>query len=71
MEWVLRSQYNQGKVKILDLFNKLLESRELEFQEDASIEIALSLYADNNVDFVDCLHIGTAFFHKKNTTNVI
>ena len=65
LEWVLRSQYNQGKVKILDLFNKLLESRELEFQEDASIEIALSLYADNNVDFVDCLHIGTAFSRKK------
>lgn len=60
LEWVLRSLYELDKAMILTVFNRLLESREIEFQEESSIEITLSLYADNNADFADCLHIASA-----------
>ena len=43
----------------------MLESRELEFQEEASIEIALNLYSENNTDIADCLHVPAAFSHDR------
>ena len=61
LEWVLRSLYELDKAKILTTFNQLLESREIDFQEESSLEVALSLYADNNADFADCLHIASAY----------
>jgi len=61
LEWVLRSLYNLDKETMLQLFGRLLESCELEFQEEASLEIALSLYSENNTDFADCLHTASAF----------
>ncbi len=69
LEWVLRSLYELDKTMILTVFNRLLESREIEFQEESSIEITLSLYADNNTDFADCLHIASA--HSRNRTPLI
>ena len=60
LEWVLRSLYEIKKAMIITTFNRLLEAREIEFQEESAIEIALSLYADNNADFADCLHIASA-----------
>lgn len=60
LEWVLRSLYEVKKAMIITTFNRLLEAREIEFQEESAIEIALSLYADNNADFADCLHIASA-----------
>ncbi len=65
LEWVLRSLYDQSKAQNLELLSKLLESRELEFQEEASIEIALNLYSENNTDFADCLHVAAAFSHDR------
>lgn len=61
LEWVLRSLYELDKAVILTVFNRLLEAREIEFQEESSIEITLSLYADSNADFADCLHIASAY----------
>ena len=60
LEWVLRSLYEVDKAMIITTFNRLLEAREIEFQEESAIEIALNLYADNNADFADCLHIASA-----------
>lgn len=60
LEWVLRSLYELNKSMIIATFNRLLESREIEFHEESTIEIALSLYTDNNADFADCLHIACA-----------
>lgn len=60
LEWVLRSLYELDKETILTTFNRLLETGELVFQNESSIEIALSLYADNNADFADCLHRASA-----------
>ena len=61
LEWVLRSLYELDKAMVLTTFNRLLETREIEFQEESSIEVALSLYADNSADFADCLHIASAY----------
>ena len=41
-------------------FNQMLDTRELAFQDEDIVEIAMSLYTENNTDFVDCLHIATA-----------
>ena len=60
LEWVLRSLYELNKAMIITTFNRLLEALEIQFQDDSAIEIALSLYADNNADFADCLHIASA-----------
>lgn len=60
LEWVLRSLYEVNKDIVIATFNRLLESREIEFHEEPVIEVALSLYADSNTDFADCLHIACA-----------
>ena len=60
LEWVLRSLYEVNKELIIITFNRLLESREIEFHEESAIEVALSLFAESNADFADCLHIACA-----------
>jgi len=61
LEWVLRSRYGLDKSDIIEVFAKLLESRDVEFQTEAAVEVAINLYQEHNVDFADCLHIATAF----------
>ena len=61
----MRSLYDQSKSAILEIFSQLLESRELEFQEEASIEIALCHYSENNIDFADCLYVAAAFLYDR------
>jgi len=61
LEWVLRSRYEFSKELILSTFSRLLESREIQFQDESSVEVALSLYTDHNVDFADCFHIAIAY----------
>jgi len=58
LEWVLRSRYKLDKSAILGAFNALLETQELEFQDEPALERALSLYRQNAADFADCLHAG-------------
>ena len=58
--WVLRSRYEFAKDLILSTFCRLLESHEVQFQEESSVEIALSLYSDHNIDLADCFHIAIA-----------
>ena len=60
LEWVPRSPYELKKATIIETYNRLLEAREIDFQDESAIEIALSLYADNNADFADCLQIANA-----------
>lgn len=57
LEWVLRSLCDVRKAVIITTFSRPLEAREMEFQEESAIESALNLYADNNADFADCLHV--------------
>lgn len=65
LEWVLRTLYKLDKPTVLRIYNQLLETREIEFHEESSIEISLRLYSDNNTDFADCLHIAIAYHNKR------
>jgi predicted nucleic-acid-binding protein len=54
-EWVLRSRYALTKAEILTAFSGLLESVEISFEDESSLEQALFLWKDSNVQFADCL----------------
>jgi predicted nucleic-acid-binding protein len=58
LEWVLRSRYGYSKESLLQAFNALLETVELDFQAEAAVERALGLYRLGNAEFADCLHAG-------------
>lgn len=56
LEWVLRARYQQDKPTVVKAFNALLETQELEFENEALIEQALDAYKHGAADFADCLH---------------
>jgi predicted nucleic-acid-binding protein len=58
VEWFLRSCYEFDKAAVLSTLNALLETQELEFQDEAAIEQALHLYRGGPAEFADCLHAG-------------
>lgn len=58
LEWVLRSRYQFDKAIVLGAFNALLETRELEFQDEAALERAMHLYRSGLAEFADCVHAG-------------
>lgn len=58
LEWVLRSRYQFDKATVLGAFNALLETRELEFQDEAALERAMHLYRSGLAEFADCVHAG-------------
>jgi predicted nucleic-acid-binding protein len=58
LEWVLRSRYGLHKAAVLETFNALLETQELEFQAEAALERALHLFRQGAAEFADCLHAG-------------
>ena len=61
LEWVLRTQYGFGGADVISAYISLLETEELEFQDEASVELALHLFEESSVEFADCLHaaVGT------------
>ena len=58
LEWVLRSRYRFDKDTVLGTFNAVLETQELQFQDEASLEQAIHRYRETKADFADCLHAG-------------
>ena len=58
LEWVLRSRYRFDKNSVLQAFNALLETQELEFQAEDALERALHAYRQGAAEFADCLHAG-------------
>jgi len=55
-EWVLRSRYRLDKASIADAFAQLLESSDVEFEHEPTVEEALRLWAQlPSSDFADCL----------------
>jgi predicted nucleic-acid-binding protein len=58
LEWVLRLRYEFEESTVLSAFNALIETQELEFQDEPALERALSFYRQNSADFADCLHAG-------------
>jgi predicted nucleic-acid-binding protein len=54
-EWVLRSLYKQGKNEILEVISGLLESVDVQFEDEPAIEESLLVWKDGAADFADCL----------------
>jgi predicted nucleic-acid-binding protein len=57
-EWVLRSRYDLSKAEIIETISALLDTTEVRFEDEPTIEETLFLWKDRVVDFSDCL-IGT------------
>jgi predicted nucleic-acid-binding protein len=54
-EWVLRSRYELPKSEIVAAFSALLDTADLAFEDEPSIEHAIFLWKDSFADFADCL----------------
>lgn len=54
-EWVLRSRYELEKTTTLAALRRLLETRELSFEDEPAIEEALFNWQDSSCGFTDCL----------------
>ena len=54
-EWVLRSSYELSKAETLTVLRRLLEARELNFEDEPAIEEALFHWKDATAGFTDCL----------------
>jgi predicted nucleic-acid-binding protein len=54
-EWVLRSRYDLAKADIYSTFSALLDTADLAFEDEPSIEGALYTWKDSTADFADCL----------------
>jgi predicted nucleic-acid-binding protein len=54
-EWVLRSRYELAKPDIVAAFSALLETVELAFEDEPSVEHAIYSWKDSAAEFADCL----------------
>lgn len=54
-EWVLRSRYDLAKPQIVAAFSALLDTTDLTFEDEPSVENALYAWKDSPADFADCL----------------
>src|ERR1700679_1401547 len=55
MEWVLRSRYELAKPDIVAVFSSLLQTAELAFEDEPSVEHALYSWKNSLAEFSDCL----------------
>ena len=55
MEWVLRSRYELTKPDIVAALSSLLQTTEVVFEDEPSVEHALYLWKDSHAEFADCL----------------
>jgi predicted nucleic-acid-binding protein len=54
-EWVLRSRYKLPKPDMVATFSALLNTADLAFEDEPSIERAVYSWKDSAADFADCL----------------
>jgi predicted nucleic-acid-binding protein len=54
-EWVLRSRYKLVKSEIITAFSALLDTADLAFEDEPSIERTVYSWKDSAADFADCL----------------
>ncbi len=54
-ERVLRSRYEMAKADIVTAFSALLDTADLTFEDEPSVETAVYSWKDSAADFVDCL----------------
>ena len=57
MEWVLRSSAKMNKAEVLNIFNLLLESYDIEIDNEKVLEQALHIYENAASDFAECLFL--------------
>jgi predicted nucleic-acid-binding protein len=55
LEWVLRSRARLDKAAVLRVVKGLLESQDLEIDNEHTLEQAVYQYENGNADFADCL----------------
>ena len=53
-EWVLRSRYVVPKNQITEAISGLLNSTDIQFEDEPSIEEALFIWKESDADFADC-----------------
>ena len=54
-EWVLRSRYSLQKNEVVDVISGLLETADVQFEDEPAVEDALFVWKDNATGFADCL----------------
>ena len=54
-EWVLRSRYELAKADVIAAFSALLDTADLAFEDEPSVENAVYSWKDSPADFADCL----------------
>jgi len=54
-EWVLRSRYRLSKNLIVEAISGLLDSSDVQFEDEPAIEEALFVWKDTSAGFADCL----------------
>ncbi len=54
-EWVLRSRYELAKADIVTAFSALLDTTDLAFEDEPSVENAIYSWKDSAAEFADCL----------------
>jgi predicted nucleic-acid-binding protein len=54
-EWVLRSRYELAKADMVVAFSALLNTADLAFEDEPSVENAVYSWKDSAADFADCL----------------
>lgn len=53
--WLLQSYYGLNKKQTTEALSSILQLRGLEFIDEYNYRAALSLYAQNNTKYIDCL----------------
>jgi predicted nucleic-acid-binding protein len=54
-EWVLRSRYAVNKAEILETFSRLLDSVDVQIEDEPSVERALFVWKNCSAGLADCL----------------
>jgi len=54
-EWVRRSRYEMTKADIVSAFSALLDTADLTFEHEPTVETAIYSWEDSAADFADCL----------------
>lgn len=54
-EWVLRSRYSVSKDDAISTFSGLLDSADVQFEDEPTVEEALFTWKNSSAEFADCL----------------
>lgn len=54
-EWVLRSRYELPKAEIVAAFSAMLDTADIAFDDEQSVEHAMYIWKESSADFADCL----------------